>query len=305
MQTTSATRQYLFGKCLSLFPLLFYLALGAVAAHAADSADHTFYDKSRQGWFWYEDPPAAAQGQVAKPEAESRGTISLDAFSMEDLWNMHPDEFQSLLNGVQKQAVQFPTEQNVLEYLTIQDIARRKALAYTHTASYVTQKYSDLFRMNQAYPTAGPGVTARVQMQRDEIAETLNLGKADHALLFFVNPRCSYCDKQRQILAYFVEKYGWQLRTVDIVKEPDAAARFNITITPTLLLIKRGNPESMPVATGVIALSELERKLYRAIRYLGGMTGSDNFLLYDFQADTALDPRSILNGRPQPWNPSQ
>ena len=300
---TFATRQYLFGKCLVLSSLFFYFGFGAIAAHAADSADH-FYDKSRQGWFWYEDPPAAAQDQE-EPGAKPRDTITLDAFSMEDLWNMHPDDFQSLLNGVQKQAVQFPTEQNVLEYLTIQDIARRKALAYTHTASYVTQKYSDLFRMNQVYPTAGPGITARVQMQRDEIAETLNLGKADHALLFFVNPRCSYCEKQRQILAYFVEKYGWQLRTVDIVKEPDAAARFNITVTPTLLLIKRGNPESMPVATGVIALSELERKLYRAIRYLSGMTGSDNFLLYDFQTDSALDPRSILNGKSQPWNPPQ
>ena len=305
MRMTFATRRYLFGKWFVLFSLLFCLTLRATLAHAAGSDDSTFYDKARQGWFWYENPPPAAEEQKDKPMTTSRDMISLDAFSIEDLWNMHPDDFQNLLNDVQKQAVQFPTEQNVLEYLTIQDIARRKALAYTHTASYVTQKYSDLFRMNQVYPTAGPGVTARVQMQRDEVAETLNLGKADHALLFFVNPHCSYCEKQRQILAYFVEKYGWQIRTVDISKEPDAAARFNITVTPTLLLIKKGNPESMPVATGVIALSELERKLYRAIRYLGGMTGGDNFLLYDFQEDSALDPKSILNGRPQPWNPTQ
>lgn len=305
MQTTSATRRYLSGNCLTLLTLLFCLMLGATVAHAADPVDNTFYDKARQGWFWYEDPPEAVEEQEGEPQTKHRDTISLDTLSIEDLWNMHPDDFQNLLNGAQKQAVQFPTEQNVLEYLTIQDIARRKALAYTHTAAYVTQKYSNQFRMNQVYPTAGPGVTARVQMQRDEIAETLNLGKADHALLFFVNPHCSYCEKQRQILAYFIEKYGWQIRTVDISKDPDAALRFNITVTPTLLLIKKGHSESMPVATGVIALSELERKLYRAIRYLGGKTGGDNFLLYDFQEDSALDPQSILNGRSQPWNPIQ
>lgn len=305
MQMTFATRQCLFGKGLAVCVLMLCLIIPANAGQAAGPGNNTFYDQARQGWFWYENPPVAMEKQEDKPENTPHDMLSLNAFSTEDLWNMHPDDFQNLLNGLQKQAVQFPSEQNVLQYLTIQDIARRKALAYTHTASYVTQKYSNLFRMNQVYPTAGPGVTARVQMQQGEIAETLASGKADHALLFFINPHCSFCEKQRQILGYFIEKYGWQIRTVDISKETDAAARFNITVTPTLLLIKRGHAESMPVATGVIALSELERKLYRAIRFLRGKTDSDNFMLYDFQENSALDPESILGGDSQPWNRAQ
>lgn len=305
MQMIFAIKPHLSGKGLVVCALLHCLVIPVAAGQAVGPADNTFYNKTRQGWFWYENPPAAKEKQDDKPDQTPHSMVSLNAFSIEDLWNMHPDDFQNLLNGLQKQAVQFPSEQNVLEYLTIQDIARRKALAYTHTASYVTQKYSNLFRLNQVYPTAGPGVTARVQMQQGEIAETLASGKADHALLFFVNPHCSFCEKQRQILSYFIEKYGWPIRTVDISKETDGAARFNIIVTPTLLLIKRGHTESMPVATGVITLSELERKLYRAIRFLQGKTDSDNFMLYDFQENSALDPGSILGGDSQPWNRAQ
>jgi conjugal transfer pilus assembly protein TraF len=262
-----------------------------------------FYQDTRQGWFWYEDPPLELEEQKETPEKPEfpRNIPTLDNYSIDELWNMHPDDFQGLLNGLQKRAVQYPTEKNILQYLVIQDVARRKALAYTHASMYVTQKYSDLFSINQVYPTAEPGITARVRMQQDEIEETIGRAGADHALLFFTSPGCGFCEKQVQILAYFLEKYGWQIKTVDIRQNSNAAARFNITTTPTLLLIEKGQEAYMTVATGVIAMTELERKLYRAIRYLQGDTKNDNFLMYDFQKGSTLDPTSILNKGKQPW----
>ncbi len=50
----------------------------------------------------------------------------------------------------------------------------------------------------------------------------------------------------------------------------------------------------MKVATGVVALSELERKLYRAIRIVGGKSSASDFLMYDFQRGSGLDPEAIL-----------
>jgi conjugal transfer pilus assembly protein TraF len=214
---------------------------------------------------------------------------------------MYPDDFQELLNGLQKKAVQYPTEENILQYRIMQDVARRKALAYTNASMYVTQKYSNLFNVNQVYPTARPGIAARVQMQQNEIAQTISKANRDHALLFFISPGCGFCEKQARILTYFMEKYGWQIKTVNIRTNVNAAARFNITTTPTLLLIKQGQQDYMTVTTGVIALTELERKLYRAIRYLQGHTQGDNFLMYDFQKGSAFDPTSILNKGKQPW----
>ncbi|MHB1349761.1 MAG: conjugal transfer protein TraF [Desulfobulbaceae bacterium] len=280
-------------------------------ANAADTQDigNRFYDDPKHGWFWYEDPPPELEEQPEHPEiapdekktvSTPRKVPSLDTYTIDELWTMHPDEFQGLLNDLQKKAVQAPTEQNILEYLTMQDVARRKALAYTNAVQYVTQKHTGLFNINQVYPVAGPGVSARVQLQQDEISGTINGARDDHALIMFTSHGCPYCVKQGQILTYFAERYGWQSKTVDISRQPQAAARFNITVTPTLLLIKRGQDTSMPVATGVITLSELERKLYQAIRYLRGQTSMDSFMTYDFQKGGAFDPPSILEKK-QPW----
>ena len=299
----SGKYQVLVWLCLVLCLQVFITSAKADGLTNPGDTANRFYQNTREGWFWYEDPPQVIEEQQVKPDKSQppRTTPNLDSYSIDELWNMYPDDFQSLLSSVQKKAVQYPTEKNILQYLAIQDVARRKALAYTHASMYVTQKYSNLFSVNQVYPTAEPGITARVRMQQNEIEQTISRATDEHALLFFTSLECGFCEKQAQILAYFKEKYGWQIKTVDISQNTSAAARFNITITPTLLLIEKGQEEYMTVATGVIALTELERKLYRAIRYLQGATKNDNFLMYDFQKGSALDPTSILNQGKQPW----
>jgi conjugal transfer pilus assembly protein TraF len=134
-----------------------------------------FYDQSKHGWFWYEDPPAEPEAEQPPdqpvPSVQSvNRDVSLANYSTEELWTLYPDDFQQLLNGLQKKAVQYPTEQNILEYLSIQDIARRKALAYANATQYVTQKRADLFTLNQVYPVSTPGVAARVRLQQDVTA---------------------------------------------------------------------------------------------------------------------------------------
>jgi len=301
MVARSAIRPYRFGSlglCLTL------LATPVWAGNSMLSAATSFYQESKHGWFWYEDP-APVEEEREMPASEYKTAplsreVSLTHYSTETLWNMHPDDFQQLLNGLQKKAVQYPTEQNILEYLSIQDIARRKALAYANATQYVTQKRADLFNINQVYPTSSPGTLARVQMQQEEIAGTIREAGDDHALLFFVAAGCGFCEKQAQILAYFVDKYGWQVKPVDIEREPNIALRFNITTTPTLLLIRQNRESSMRIATGVATLPEIERNLYQAIRSMRGDTSMESFTTYDFQKGSALDPTSILKIQ-TPW----
>lgn len=283
------------------------LTLCLLGTTGAEAADNNFYQDTRHGWFWYEDPPLQPEEPTITPESAVTPRIipSLEHYTIDELWNLHPDDFQQLLNGLQKKAVQTPDEQNIMEYLTMQDLARRKALAYTNATMYVTQKYGELFNVNQVYPLAGPGINARVQMQQQEISETINQAGENHALLFFISPGCGFCEQQSHILGYLVDKYGWQIKSIDINAAPNAANRFNITTAPTLLLIKKGQDDYMTVANGVISLTELERKLYRAIRYLQGDTTGDNFLMYEFQKGSAFDPTSILEKGEQPWRQRQ
>ncbi|MDD2462873.1 MAG: conjugal transfer protein TraF [Desulfobulbus sp.] len=285
--------------------ILILLAVPAWAGNSLPPATISFYQESKHGWFWYEDPtPVVEEQREPAPVPTTAATmprdVSLARYSTDTLWNMHPDDFQQLLNGLQKKAVQYPTEQNIFEYLSIQDIARRKALAYANATQYVTQKRADLFNINQVYPASSPGAVARVQMQQEEIARTIRDARDDHALLFFAAAGCGFCEKQAQILAYFVDKYGWQVKPVDMEREPNIALRFNITTTPTLLLIRQDRQQSMSIATGVATLPEIERNLYQAIRSMRGDTSMESFTTYDFQKGSALDPTSILKIQ-TPW----
>ena len=302
MYTRSAIKLCRFG---SVGLSLVLLALPAWAGNSMPSATTNFYQDSKHGWFWYEDPASVVEEEREIPVNETKAVslsreVSLAQYSTETLWNMHPDDFQQLLNGLQKKAVQFPTEQNILEYLSIQDIARRKALAYANATQYITQKRADLFNINQVYPTSSPGAVARVQMQQEEIAGTIREAGKDHALLFFAAAGCGFCEKQAHILAYFVDKYGWQVKPVDMEREANLALRFNITTTPNLLLIRQDREESMRIATGVATLPEIERNLYQAIRSMRGDTSMESFTTYDFQKGSALDPTSILKIQ-TPW----
>lgn len=288
MQTAFSRKRIPSGRAVLL--LCFCAVVLAGFSNVMAGEEQQFYDTAKKGWFWYEEP-APEPEEIEIPAI--RPLPVLADYSTEQLWGMHPDDFQELLMEFQKKAVQRPTEQNVLEYLTMQDLARRKAAAYANVASFVVQKYANL-DVGRDYPVTAPGVIARVKMQKEEIAATIQAAAEDHALLYFYSPDCSYCAEQQQILRFFTDQYGWQVKGIDINENLNVAARFNITITPTLLLIGKGREEFIPVASGVVALDELERRLYRSIRLLNGQITPQGYSVYNFQKGGGLDPESIL-----------
>jgi len=289
MQTVCLKRHTPSGKAVILCCWLTIAFSGL--SQAATGYEQKFYNNNKQGWFWYEEPAPELEKEIERTMV--RPVPLLTDYSTEELWDMHPDDFQPLLMEFQKKAVQRPTEQNVFEYLTMQDLARRKAAAYANVASFVVQKYATL-DVGRDYPVTAPGVIARVKMQKEEIADTIQAAAGDHALLYFYSPDCPYCVEQQQILRFFTDRYGWQVKGIDVGENPGVTARFDITTTPALILIGKGREDYIPVASGVVAMEELERRLYRSIRLLNGQITPQGYSVYDFQKGGGLDPESIL-----------
>ncbi len=269
-----------------------------------------FYGDRKRGWFWFEDPPekeeekpieklAPPQTQMVTPDnpvitPEEKQTTEVENVPVEVLWDMHPDDFQALLTKQMKKAVQYPTESNVALYYRTQDIARRKALAFTNTAMLVVQKDPSNLGLNQVTPTSVPGNLVKTLNSQEEVQSVVAQARNDHALLFFVQPGCSYCEKQTEILVYFAKKYGWEIKPIDITVDKNLALRFNIETTPTIMLIKKGEEAYMPISVGVETLSHVEEKIYRAVRYLRGETSGENFTTHESEDGSNIDPRSIL-----------
>ena len=253
-------------------------------------ASKSFYSDRKRGWFWYERQPEKPEKseKIVKKQVKRR-LPSLSDYTYEQLWNMYPDDFQALLNSFMKKAVQNPTEANILDYLTMQDIARRKAAAYAAAFGFVTQTHPEL-TTSDVYPITAPGRASRTRLTLDEIDATIRASGQNFALIMFVKHGCRFCEAQKAILNYFIENYAWPARTINIEEEPNVAARFNITLVPTILLVHKDSSRYIPISVGVISLADLKTRLYRSIRYLRGEITPQQWFMHEFERGKSTDP---------------
>ena len=146
-----------------------------------------YYDESKHGWWWYEKEPEKEKEKEEQATTGPKRLPSLKDYTMEEIWNMHPDEFEPLLREFLRKAVQSPTEENVREYYVLTDIARRKSLAFTNVAAFVWQKYPELSTAKD-YPVAAPGRNAFARQALWEVEHTILSARSDFALLYFHSP---------------------------------------------------------------------------------------------------------------------
>ena len=252
----------------------------------------TFYDDSKRGWFWYEVQPEPVEDKPEAQKQPEKPVIIPDMkdYTYETLWTMHPDRFQELLMQFQKKAVMTPSPQNVHDYLTMQDIARKKSLAFANTVSFVNQQNPQL-SLTDDYPVAAPGRMAKNKLEQSEIDNTLMASAFEFALLYFLSPDCQFCQAQSQILSYFKQKYPqWQVKEINIQTNPDLAAQFNVQTVPHILLVYKHSDKAFPVATGVHSMMEIELNLYRAIKTIKGQITPQEWSVFEFQKGGSFDP---------------
>jgi conjugal transfer pilus assembly protein TraF len=254
------------------------------------SASASYYTDSATGWWWYQKEPEKQAEKPARKKKPAKTAPSLKDYTYEQIWEMHPDQFQEFAEALKKKAVQKPSEENVKEYFEVQEIARKKALAFSNVAQFVWQKYPEL-TTKKDYPITTPGNLARIAQINEERQRVLRDNRDDFALIYFQRPDCSYCDEQSRILDWFTNATGWTVKRVNIQENPGLAAKFSVEITPTLILIQRGNQDYLPVSAGVISADEIEDKAYRAVRLLKGDISPEEYSLYEFQKGGGFDVR--------------
>jgi conjugal transfer pilus assembly protein TraF len=262
----------------------------------------SYYETRQQGWFWYQDPlELLDRAEDAAPELPV--PPSLDNYTPEELWTLHPDEFRILMGTVFKNALQQPTEENVLDYKRLETIARLRAVRFAGVATLVNLKHPELSTLRDA-PSVNPGLRARRQVEAEEIDTTLSAARSEFALLYFTSPGCPFCIEQDGILRYFTSKHGWEIKRIDVTREPRAAELFRISTTPTLVLVQRDADAALPVGVGVVGLSALERNVFRGVRLLSGTVSEEDLWLFDYQRGGGFDPAAVSTTRFQRAGPT-
>jgi len=259
--------------------------------------DKIFYDDRQRGWYWYE---AGKEGKETKTststdyspiQPSSKGPFK---YSYNEMWVMYPDDFKAYSSKVTKQAVQFPTEENITHYLEVMDVTRRKSAAFTAAVNYVAQKNA-LYTREDTHPITAPGLKVMKDIRYHEVDSLIRNSRKEFALIMFTQPGCGFCNAQTDILSFFEETFGWPLRMVNIKENPAAGARFGVEQTPSIILVHKETKDYLRISSGVISLSKLKLRLYRSIRMMKNEILPEQWGTYDFEKGTGGDPLKFVD----------
>ena len=293
------------------------LALFFTAPIAVSAQYYTYSD--RPGYYWGKDAPPPEEPEAPEPkqapapaekqepkkdeakkedpkkyEWENREEISFSEFTPQQIWDMRPKEFSALFDAFQQQSVWRPTESHVHDTYAMIDMARRKAAAYTNVQQLVMQNSPDL-STERDYPSAVPGKDASRGLKIEEINSRVATAAGEYGLLYFYKPGCPYCEAESKILGYFEASRHFEVERVNIYDNPGLASELNITITPSLVLIKRGSNTPIPISYGVIALDELETRVFDGVRLYEGETTPEQYGVREYERGGAFDPTAPLH----------
>jgi len=237
----------------------------------------------KHGWFWYEDLTPSEKYEEERETSQP----PVARYSREELSKMHPDELKAHLQALLKQAVWKPTLENVRDYYEVQDVVRRKALAFANVSTAFMRENPEESWDANAGSLAG---RERYRERAEDIERTLAAAQEDFALVYFFEEGCGYCLRQEEILSVLEANYGWTVRPVEIGENPALAERFGVERVPYLLLVSRETGKHIPVAFGVVALDTLARNIYQGIRYLEGRVAPEQFNVYGPDEGGSMDP---------------
>lgn len=278
--------------------LAFSLAAIAMAfALTGTGRASSYFEDSGKGWWWYDrEPPKQEEekkpeDKKPEPEKKARKYKSLKGISEEKMWDMDPKDLGELWDDMRARAFRKPTEQNVRDFWRVNEVTRKKAFAFTQVSDYAWQKNPELTTKGD-YPIATPGRVAQVTMSESEKRGKLAANRNNFALVMFTKSGCGYCSEQAGILKWFTQTTGWTVKEVDIAQNPGMAARFGVSITPTIILIQKGNQDYFPVTAGVASADEITDRTFKAVRILNKEVSPEQFDLYDFQRGGGYDVSS-------------
>lgn len=246
--------------------------------------------KPDRGYWFYEDPPKKAKEKKQRPGTRPSKRVPLGPLPpYKALMDAHPEDLRKIFKERLEEAVWRPTPKNVYAFMLVKDVARRKSLAITQMHSYLLLRYPNL-NMNSVRAVHTFARDTEVQAKQAAIARSLVRERNRFALLYFRSDTCIFCKEQDSAIRYFQARTGWQVKTIDVNRQPALASKLNISVTPSVLLIRRGSDDYMPVAVGATAASDLEENIYRGVRLLRGEVTPQQFFMYEFDKGGLMDP---------------
>jgi conjugal transfer pilus assembly protein TraF len=234
-------------------------------------ANEQFMGERGNGWHNYEDPVFDWKRDVEEDSKKSQSPVNpteiVESFKKETAEKLN----QAILN---------PTEENMLEYIKMENKALNNAAKFAEVKRVVALKNPEY-----DYSTINPTdqYVREVYYQKDAEAKSEAIAslKDSYGLFYFYMGSCGYCQKFAPVIKNFSDKYGWHVQAISL--DGGASTEFPDFINddglyekvvgrpdhlvPVLVAFDSRTQDLIPISFGAISESEMEENILLLVNY--------------------------------------
>jgi len=228
----------------------------AASSSSVEEESAIFFDRSRDGWFWYLELRTRPKQEAPAPEPL-------------------PSTLEAMREQAEKllaRAIERPTEVNVAAYMSYQQRLTKRAEQFARIWQRVLWAHPEL-DPTVGEPVAVAGISAMQTQRAAEQDRILQELAHTSGLLYFYQGDCPLCAAQAPVLSAFAQVHGFRVIAISLDGSADpvfaqtrvdrgAAEKLGVNSTPALFLARPPH-EVQRVGTGFLTIEELTRRLIR------------------------------------------
>ena len=216
-----------------------------------------FYEDHAEGWHWYKN--ILDEDKEDKKVRESKDPV------------VQMKTLRATIERALDTAILYPTDSNVKNYIALQNRLSNQASLFAGVWQKVLLE-NPSYDYSLVHPTNS--LARRVDLDKQHLLEEEAIAKLakEGGLFFFYSSKCVYCQKFAPMLKSFSTKY--KINVVPITLDgrslpefPNSkidkgqAAKFNITVEPSLYAVNPYTGKAYPISHGVISEYDLRKRI--------------------------------------------
>ena len=233
------------------------------------------------GWMWYVDPDPTKDAEADKRDDPKEQTPSPKQESLDQQAAAPQTATQQLENYKQRfeeakaRAILNPTLDNISRAQSLHQHMIDQATAFQHMWNFAEM----LDVSTQTIPVSPSGVKLQKQEESKQFAADMKELSSSYGLIFAFQKGCPYCHQFAPLVRQFATTHGFDLQGLSkdtscfegMSCSQNAAALEALNPGgqyPILYLANPTTKDVIPIARGLVSLSQLEQNLKHAVQYL-------------------------------------
>lgn len=218
----------------------------------------SFYDRGIEGRYYYQD--------LKKPPKEKEKITRENA--LQEL-NLFKERFET----TKALAVMDPTYENIISYLKLQKQVVENSEKFSQIWETILLENA-LLNDQLLNPTASFAISARKNLEYQNIDNLIEILGKDHILLFVFNSKEPFSQITAEMAKEFEEETRWQVIGVSLDQgtlpqfphprySTDQGQSLGVNGSPAFIVVNPKSDYSVQVGFGAISLSQLKENIYK------------------------------------------